>query len=142
MRNLFIVLFVIASISLKGQEMNRKDGRFIEVKGSSEMEVTPDEIFVRITLKEYKRGNSKVDLNTLESKLIKSLTKLRIPKESLSVENVSGYNWDWKKRKPDDFLASKSFVLKLSKLKQMNDLIDMQDPEGLNSVNVQSYSHS
>ena len=137
-----LVSFLAVTCLLANAQDSSMDKPYIEVKGSSEMEITPDELFVRITLKEYKQGGSKVDLNTLESQLVKSLKKLSIDEKNLTVENVSGYNWNWRKRKPDDFLGSKSFILKVSSLKQMNDLIDMQDPEGLNSINVQSYSHS
>ncbi|MEQ9468899.1 MAG: SIMPL domain-containing protein [Ekhidna sp.] len=140
MKYLFILLMAL-SLAALGQTENARI-RSIEVKGSSEIEITPDEIFVRITLKEYKNGGSKEDLNSLESGLVKAIKKLGIPAENLTVENLYGYNWDWRKRKADDFLGSKSFILKVSDLKKMNDLVDLLDPEGLNNMNIQSYSHS
>lgn len=135
------ILFISASLAAVGQT-EESTLRSIEVTGSSEMEITPDEIFIRIALQEYKKGSNKVDLNTLEEGLVKAVKKLGIPSEDLMVQNVSGYNWNWRKRKADDFLGNKSFILKVSDLKKMNDLVDMLDPEGLNNVNVQSYSHS
>ena len=39
-------------------------------------------IFVRIALKEYKKGGSKIDLNTLESQLVKAVKRLDIPSEN------------------------------------------------------------
>ncbi|MEO1253981.1 MAG: SIMPL domain-containing protein [Bacteroidota bacterium] len=141
MKHLCLASFVLFSSLALAQETKPK-ARSIEVKGSSEIEITPDEIFLRITLKEYKKAGNKVNLNTLESQLVRSIKKLGIAKENLTVENVSGYNWNWRKRKAEDFLASKSFILEVSDLKKMNDLVGMLDPEGLNSMNVQSYSHS
>ncbi|GAB4244931.1 MAG: SIMPL domain-containing protein [Ekhidna sp.] len=141
MKHLLLTVLVVFSINASAQG-DRFERRSIEVKGSNEIEITPDEIFLRITLKEYKNGSKKIDLNELESDLVKSIRKLGIPEEHLTVENVYGYNWNWRKRKAEDFLGSKSFILKLSDLKQINDLVDMLDPEGLNNVNVQSYSHS
>ena len=116
--------------------------RSIEVKGSSEMEITPNEIFVAITIKEYKKGGDKVSLDDLESGLVKSLKKLDISEDKLRVQNVYGYNWNWRKKKADDFMGSKNFILEVSDLKKMNDLVELLDPEGLNNMNVQSYSHS
>ena len=132
---------MLFSFSLMGQTTDSQR-RFIEVKGSSELEITPDEIFVSITLKEYKKGGTKVSLDVLESQLVKSAQKLKIPEDDLRVQNVYGYNWNWRKKRPDDFLGSKSFLLEVSDLKKMNKLIDMLDPEGLNSMNIQSFSHS
>lgn len=140
MKYLFVLLTTL-SLTAFGQTGNTRV-HSIEVKGSSEIEITPDEIFVRITLKEYKKGGSKEDMNALESGLVKAVKKLDIPAENLTVENIYGYNWDWRKRKADDFLGSKSFILKVSDLKKMNDLVDLLDPEGLNNMNIQSYSHS
>lgn len=116
--------------------------RTIEVQGSSEIEITPNEIFVGITLKEYKKGGDKVSLDHLESTLVRSVKKLKIPEDNLRVNNIYGYNWDWRKKKADDFLGSKSFLLQVSDLKQMSNLIEMLDPEGLSNMNVNSYSHS
>ena len=137
-----IILLIIVSGSVSGQSISNDETRKIEVVGSSELEIVPDEIFVRIALKEYKKGGSKVGLNTLESQLVKAVKRIGIPSENLMVENVSGYNWNWRKRKAEDFLGTKSFILKVSDLKKMNDLVGMLDEEGLNNMNVQSYSHS
>lgn len=136
-----VIVLLLASITSFGQSKATKT-RTIEVQGSSEIEITPNEIFIGITLKEYKKGGDKVNLNELESELVRSIKKLKIPEENLRVENVSGYNWDWRKKRSDDFMGSKSFVLEVTDLKLMNNLVDMLDPEGLNNMNVNSYSHS
>ena len=136
-----LIAITFLSFSAFGQ-INEGHRRTIEVKGSSEIEITPDEIFVAITLKEYKKGNSKVSLDQLEAGLVKAVRKLDIQEEKLRVQNVYGYNWNWRKKRPDDFLGSKTFILEVSDLKKMNNLVQMLDPEGLNNMNVQSYSHS
>jgi len=141
MKNLLIILMLVSSIAAIAQD-TKAQIRSIEVKGSSEIEIVPNEIFVGITLKEYKSGGKKVDLNKLEEELINALQKLRIDEDNLSVENLYGYNWNWKKRKPEDFLGSKSFILKVGDVKKMNELVDKLDPEGLNNINIRSYSHS
>ena len=135
------VLIIISFICYAATAQNVSERRrFIEVKGSSELEITPDEIFVAITLKEYKKGGSKVSLDDLESGLIKAMRKLSIPEDQLRVQNVFGYNWNWRKRRTDDFMGSKNFVLEVGDLKKMNDLVELLDSEGLNNMNVQSFS--
>lgn len=114
----------------------------ISVNGEAEMEITPNEIYVRIALKEYPDGRKKVEMNKLESELVKAVKAEDIPAENLTVENIYGYNWNWKKQRSEEFLATKSFKLKVSNLKQMNDLLDRLDEQGVNSVGIASYTHS
>jgi uncharacterized protein YggE len=78
----------------------------------------------------------------LESGLVKAMSQLGLPKESLTVDNIYGYNWDWKKKKADDFLATKSFLLQVDNVKMMNDLLSKLDAEGVNSMSIASVSHS
>lgn len=114
----------------------------IEVQGYAERTVTPDEIYIRITLKEYKSGNKVKNMNSLESELVKSIKKLGIDSDHLTIDNIYGYNWNWKKKKTDEYLATKSFRLKLKDVKLVNNLIERLDPEGLNSINLAEVSHS
>jgi hypothetical protein len=68
----------------------------IEVTGEAEMEVTPNEISFRITLKEYLDGRKKVEMDELESQLVKSIKSEGFSESDLTVEGIYGYNWDWK----------------------------------------------
>jgi len=137
---LLAVCFVFGISTGIAQEQNQV--KKIEVKGSAEKEITPNEIYFRIALREYKDGSRKITLNHLESELVNAIKKLNLPKDNLEVENIYGYNWNHKKKQPDEFLAIKSFIVKLTDLKQVNDLMANLDPEGINSSGVSSYSHT
>lgn len=144
MKTLIILCLCFGVISLKAQDnkvMNDKTNK-IEVHGLAERTVTPDEIHLRITLKEYKSGSEKVDINRLEKNLVDALKKLKIDEANLTVDNIYGYNWNWKKRKAEEHLATKSFRLKLGDVKMVNDLIGLLDPEGINNMNVVKVTHS
>ena len=138
--NLLLALSLLTTLAF-GQE-KFSDKKKIEVYGSAEMEVVPDELYFNITLKEYKEAGKKIELNKLESQLAQAVQKARIAKENFQVENISGYNWDWKKKRSDEFLASKRFRLKVKDLKMMNDLLASLDDKGINHVNVTQYDHS
>ncbi|MEM8566900.1 MAG: SIMPL domain-containing protein [Bacteroidota bacterium] len=137
----YLFAFALIMATLIGHTQNQKP-KSIEVQGKAERTVTPDEIFLRITLKEYKSGSSVVNMNTLESNLVSTLRKIKIDRDNLTVDNIYGYNWNWKKKKAEEYLATKSFSLKLSDVKMVNDLIERLDQEGLNSINVAKVSHS
>lgn len=134
-----MLLLIAIGISARAQADLRKK---IQVTGMAERALLPDEIYLRITLKEYKNGNRIVEMDRLEQGLVKALRKLDISTDMLTVDNIYGYNWDWRKKRPDDFLASKSFRLQVSDLKRINDLVEYLDPEGLNGIQIAEIKHS
>ncbi len=134
-----LLLLFISGIALSQEKALIKK---IEVKGTAEIKVVPDEIYLQINLKEYKKGGNKVEMDKLEEGLVKAVRKTGISEDDLSVSNVSGYNWNWRKKKSDEFLAVKSFQLKLKNVKQINNLLEKVDSEGINSVNISRTTHS
>ena len=139
MKYLMIISIALIASTVQAQTTKSKT---IEIQGYAERTVTPDEIYVRITLKEYKSGSKVISMNSLESGVVKAIKKMDIDTDNLTVDNIYGYNWNWKKKKPGEYLATKSFRLKLADVKRVNDLIDKLDPEGLNSINLAEVSHS
>lgn len=121
---------------------NRKK---IEVTGSAEAEVTPDILFVGISLKEYFRDNNakkKVEIEELERQLQNAVLNAGIPKENFTINNISSYIWTWEKKKNPDFLASKQYRIKISDLKKYNEIISSVDPKGIQYSNIEGYDYS
>lgn len=118
----------------------------IEVNGSAEVEITPDVIYLDISLREYfKNKTNKVDIGTLEKQLQKAVIDAGIPKENFTIENVYGSNYEiwWRKKKNDqEFQARKQYRLKLTKLDKINDILGAVDGEGIENVRVSSYTYS
>ncbi|MBL6449246.1 SIMPL domain-containing protein [Fulvivirga sp. 29W222] len=143
MKKLALIAAILVSGMTYAQQQNQQPFiKKIEVMGTAEMEVVPDEIYLRIALKEYKENAKIVNMDKLEAQLVKAVDQLGLPKENLMVDNIYGYNWDWRKKKSDDFLATKSFKLKVSNVKMVNNLIEKLDPEGINSMGVAEITHS
>ncbi len=142
----FIILLAtilpFSTLAQTDQPMTKK----IEVYGQAEEEITPDEIYFSITLKEYQdSGKEKVKIDQLERTLYKTVKELGIEEDDFRVENVYGYNYDWyRKKKPqrEEFLASKKYAIKLGDLNQVNELLASLDAKGIQSTNVDRYSHS
>lgn len=137
----FIAIILLLSIQALSQDKTQ-DRKTIEVKGWAEKEIIPDEIYFRIALKEYKDGSRKIDINRLEAQLVEAVKKLQIDADNLQAENMYGHNWDWKKKEAGEFLATKSFIIKLENVKQLNDLIGSLDARGVHSSGINEYSHS
>jgi uncharacterized protein YggE len=144
MKNL--IALVIVALFTTGAMAQQVDLRKkITVSGSAEKEVTPDIIYISISLEEYlKDGNSKkkVEITTLENQLVNAVQASGIPKENLTINNLSSYNYSTTKKKDPDFLASKQYRLKVSDLNKFNAIMDAIDPKGIAYTNIESYDHS
>lgn len=122
------------------------DRRIIQVSGEAEREVTPDIIYLSISLKEYFRDNNnrrKVSIDDLEKQLYQAAMQAGIDPEDFMINNVSSYNYDWNKKKNDPgFLAAKQYRIKVTNLNAVNSLFAAVDPQGVQSSNVDSYDYS
>lgn len=144
MRNLLALAFVaLFSVSAMAQQVDLR--KKITVSGTAETEVTPDIIYISISLKEYlKDGNSKkkVEINDLETQLYNAVATAGIAKENLMINNLSGYNTVGEKKKNPDFLVSKQYRLKVTDLNKWNAIIGAIDPKGVAYTNIDSYDYS
>lgn len=145
--SLFILaLLIISSLpKIQAQEKSSdKNQRTISVSGVAEKEIQPDIIYFTISLKEYQlKTGSKFEMNELENQLVSAIEKAGIDKESLTVENVYGYNYSWnKKTENKDFMARKQFQLKLPDAKKLNVILSKIDPKAIEYVRVSQYTHS
>jgi len=119
-------------------DMRRK----IEVTGTAEQEVTPDIIYVSISLQEYMNGKNRVTIDVLENQLEKGVKDAGIAKEDFTVNNVSAWNNTYQKKKAPDFLASKQYLIKVTDLNKFNQILAKVDAKGIQSTNIESYDYS
>jgi uncharacterized protein YggE len=136
----FVALF---SMSAMAQQIDLR--KKINVSGTAETEVTPDIIYLSISLKEYLKDNNskkKVDITTLETQLFNAVQKAGIPKENLMINNLSSYNIVTEKKKNPDFLVSKQYRLKVTDLNKWNAIMASIDPKGISYTNIESYDYS
>ena len=137
----FLSLFSLSAFSQQMMHMPKK----IEVNGSAETEVTPDIIYIGISLKEYFKdsGNKKkVEMDDLERQLQSAVLKAGIPQENLMINNIASYNNWWEKKKTADFLARKQYRIKVSDLSKLNEIMSAIDPKGIEFSNIDSYDYS
>ncbi|MBE7175469.1 MAG: SIMPL domain-containing protein [Mucilaginibacter polytrichastri] len=136
---LAITLLFSSALFAQQADLRRK----IEVTGTAEQEITPDIIYVGISLKEYLNGKNKVEITTLEKALLKAVTDAGIPKADFTVNNVSSYNYtNPEKRKNPEFLARKQYRIKVRDLNKYNLLLSKLDAKGIEQTNVEGYDYS
>ena len=136
---------LLSIFTLSAFSQNVDTRRKIEVTGSAEAEVTPDIIFISISLKEYFKDNSnrkKVEIEDLERQLQAAVINAGIPKENFTINNISSYTNYWDKKKDPNFLASKQYRIKVSDLSKLNEIISAVDSKGIAYSNIDGYDYS
>lgn len=119
----------------------------IKVSGSAEMQITPDEIYVDIYLREYKKKNDpKVELEKIKTDFIELCRSLQIPDSTITLADYEGFNNYFyfkrsKKQNPDLFSAVR-YQIKFKDLVKLNQLADKLDDEAVQSFEITNVTHS
>ncbi|MBC8052672.1 MAG: SIMPL domain-containing protein [Sphingobacteriaceae bacterium] len=142
MRRLIVVAF-IGAIAVSGCTQNIDTRHKIEVSGSAETEITPDIIYVGISLKEYFQADkSRVTIEKLERKLQSAALKAGIPKENFTINNISSFNYVYERKKNPAFIARKQYRIKVSDLNKFNQIISAVDARAIEYTNIEGYDYS
>lgn len=136
---LALALLMLATLSLRAQD----NGRYIEVTGTSEIEVVPDKIHYLIEIREYfeeefdgkskpEEYSTKVALSTIEQGLRKALAEAGVGPNSIRTQEIGDY---WRQQGLD-FLVSKKFDVTLTDFNQINDIVKRIDTKGIQSMRI------
>lgn len=141
MRTRFLLpaIMMLASLSINAQT----NERYIEVTGTSEIEIVPDKIHYIIEIREYfeeefdgkskpEEYHTKVPLSQIEQKLREDLVEAGIPQDAVRTQEIGDY---WRKQ-GQDFLISKQFDITLTDFNQINDIIRCIDTKGINTMRI------
>lgn len=118
----------------------------ISVTGSAEMDIIPDEIYVQVDLKEYKKkGEEKVDLDKIKTAFLANCKAAGIADSNIAVASYDGYNMSsiWRRRKKDpDLFSSITYQVKFSSTKLIDELVNRLDDEATSNFSITRTSHS
>jgi len=111
MRKLVIALFLLAPALLQAQQGDKNfiDQNYIEVTGKAEMEIAPDEIYLRILINEKDfKGKG---INDIEKSMFDKLTELGIDlsKELVIKDLLSNFQYYWLQKA--DVVLTKEYQL-------------------------------
>jgi uncharacterized protein len=135
-----ITALIYASVILTSAQ-TQPERRVIEVTGSAERLVTPDEFTFRITLAERFDSKQKITIEQQEAGLRLELAKLGIDvAKDLSIYDLSSTYFRQKKLK--DVLGTKDYSLKIRDLNQIAPLQDMADRILVGQLDLVSSEHS
>lgn len=127
------------------QDIKESNQRFIEVTGSAEMEIEPDEIRFQIRIgeyfkEEYDKGKTekdyvtKVPLEDIEKSLMKELASIGITKEQMTISDVSSESYWLSDAKM--FRKSKTIDIKITDFKKIADIISGVKTKGVKEMGI------
>ena len=144
MKKIFAIIAAVsvALISASAQSQVNTE-RYIDVVGSAEMYVVPDEIHYEITLKEYfaeefKKGakpedyKTKVPMEKIEKEFREALYSIGIDPEDIRVKEVGDY---WRNQ-GRDFKKKKKFDIKLTDYNMIDKINSVIDTRGVKYMNI------
>lgn len=136
---LLFAISLLATLSLQAQT----NGRYIEVTGTSEMEIVPDKIHYLIEIREYfkeefdgkskpEEYRTKVPLAEIEQGLREALASSGIPQNAIRTQEIGDY---WRQQ-GQDFLVSKKFDITLTDFNQINEIVKRIDTKGIHTMRI------
>lgn len=114
---------------------------FIEITGTSETEVVPDEIYITITLTERMEGKDKLLIDKQEGDLRKHLKELGIDGANL-VLNSADVDFGKVRKSTKDVLVSKSYILKVGSTDMIAKVYDRLDKINAQDAYISRVTHS
>ena len=137
---LLLLVSTLLVFPLQAQETNK---RYIEVTGTSEIEIVPDKIHYIIEIREYfeeefdgkskpEEYQTKVSLSQIEQDLRKTLAEAGITQDAIRMQEIGDY---WRKQ-GQDFLISKKFDITLTDFRQINEIVKRIDTKGIHTMRI------
>lgn len=140
MKAIQIIIILFLSSTIFGQTI-KDNTPFIEVTGKVELEISPDEIYLDISLKESIKNGKKTTLDKLEDCLKEELEIIGIPKECLFVSDINSViaktGW-WTK----EILSTGKYSLKITSPKKLKEAFKIFEKLKITDVRITKATHS
>ncbi|HEX6223795.1 MAG TPA: SIMPL domain-containing protein [Chryseolinea sp.] len=140
MRYSILFVFLLATLASFGQE-TFKGEHFIEVTGSAEMEVEPNEIFLFVRLREFEENRAKVSLEKLDQEFLQAVKAANIDRKNLTLADA-GSKLDKIRRKDKDAFREKSYEIKLTSAAELEKFLEKIEPVKIDRLDITRLHHS
>lgn len=143
MRNLLIGLLVLISTGISAQsgDKNFIDQNYIEVIGKSEMEISPDLIYLKVLLNE-KDTKNKISVPELEAKMIEKLKGIGIDlAKDLLIKDISS-NFKYYLLTRNEILLSKEYQVLVHDGKTASQVFLELEQIGISNVSIDRLENS
>ncbi len=143
LKQIFTITLMFTSIITFGQSNNTElnERPYIEVTGTVETEIIPDEIYIGITIREKYVNKVKLTIEEQEEKLKSIVKTLAIDMKNLSLidANANNVKVRWQKK---DLLTKKEYILKVTNAKTVGQLFLELEKLEITEAFISKVNHS
>lgn len=143
LKQLFTLAFLVTTILAFAQTNNSRteEAPYIEVTGIAEKEVIPDEIYIKIIIRERYINRTKVTIEEQEEKLKAAVKSIGIDLTNLflSDANADYVKISWQKK---DVLTKKDYTLKVSNATSVGQVFQELERLEITDASVLKVNHS
>lgn len=140
--SLFTAILLFLTLNSFGQTSNSDDIiPTIEVIGSAEKNLLPDEIYIAITLRERENGKDKIKIDQQEKDLKEGLKSIGVSLENLTLSdaNANYVQVKWSKK---DVITKIEYILKVSNAMMVGMVFEKLDELKITDAEISKVSHS
>lgn len=142
MKKIVVVLIVLFYSGNKlFAQLNTEPKPFIEVTGTSETEISPDEIYISITLLERSENKEKLSIDKQEKDLKQEIKSLNIDMSNLVLSDAYADYQNFRKSKKD-VIISKSYILKVNSAEMLSKVYEKLDKINVYDAYISRVSNS
>jgi uncharacterized protein len=142
MKKIALLLLLLSTMNLSAQaEKKAPTERIIEVTGSAEKLITPNEFTFKITLFERVENREKLTIEKQEERLKTELASIGVDvQKDLTIADISSVFTKLRRKK--DVVGSKEYQLKMYDLTKIEKLQQVADKLDLNRLDLVEATHS
>jgi uncharacterized protein len=96
---------------------------YLEVTGTSEKEITPDNLEITITLNANENVRKDNELQDKEKQIVNALRQFNIPDSAIRIDKIAGHRYGYYKTNSNKYQISKVFKVQLNTTTFLDDLI-------------------
>ena len=143
LKTMTILLLLTATFTVFGQTTTESEVEkpYIEVTGTAEKEIIPDEIYISITIRERHEGKEKITIDKQEADLKEALKSIGISLDNLSLSdaNANYIRVKWTKK---DVITKTEYVLKVGDALTVGKVFEKLDELKIVDAEISKVSHS
>jgi uncharacterized protein YggE len=142
MKNILLSTSLLLTATLTAQNpVTGEEKPYIEVNGTGEMEVVPDEIYVTITIRERSNNKKTISIEEQEQNLKNALKTLKVDLKNLSLAgaNADLVRIEWRKK---GVITQKQYSLKLGNATILGQVFTELDKLEITDAYVSHVQHS
>ena len=137
---ILIMLMMVLSTQLFAQDPIKGE-HFIEVTGTADMEIEPDEIVLFIKLKEFENNRQKIALEKIDQEFLQALKAANIDSKKLALSGV-GSTLAYVGKHDNDAFREKSYQLILTSAAELERFVEKLQPVKVNQAYISRLRHT